>query len=849
MTEKDAGPEQPTPFRRPEDTPTLLVHDDGPAERAAPQLAPGTILGERYRIVAPLGSGGMGEVYRADDLRLGQTVALKFVSRARPHLDRRLFDEVRIGREIAHPNVCRLYDIVEMDGHIFISMEFISGEDLASLLRRVGRLPADRAITVARQICAGIAAAHDKGVIHRDLKPGNVMIDGRGRAHITDFGLAVFEESSAQHVTAGTPAYMAPEQLQGKPASVQSDLYAVGLVLYELFTGRRAFEARSTRELVAKQQAADFERPSIAVKDLPAAVERVILRCLDPDPLSRPDSAETILQELPGRDALTAAIAAGETPSPEMVAAASARGNLDPRVAWAMLFVVVAGLIAAEVFSRSSTLYRSVPEIKPPQVLEDKARAILAVVAPQISRADSSSMYFEAEDPDAIYFLYRQSPKFLRPRNMERRVMHNDPPLSVPGMASVTLTADGRPRELVIVPPAVRKARSAAAGAPWPALLAEAGFDEKALAAVTPSRTAPADSDEKRAWIDHGRGQRIEAASYQGQPVWFSVTEEGGPAGDGSGSAAQMQSIAFRMMVAFLIVLPIAGILLAWRNVARKRGDFRGAFRVALALLAFVLTGMMMRAHHTFGDVILEWWTLSNLTATYTFWALVSLILYIAVEPLVRRRWPHMLISWMRLLDGRFRDPTIGRDLLAGAVAGVIVIALWHGTALMSGAKPIQLTTFPRATGPMAFGGALAVPSTILLAIFEAMMRGIGGVTFLIVLRGLLRNERLTNVVAVVLLAISFLGDASGPLAVRAIYALICGVVVVGLLRRFGLLALVSAATFIVTLWRVPLTLDPAAWYFTGSALALLFLAAIAVYGFVISTAGRPRLPRLAFDA
>lgn len=239
----------------------------------------------------------------------------------------------------------------------------------------------------------------------------------------------------------------------------------------------------------------------------------------------------------------------------------------------------------------------------------------------------------------------------------------------------------------------------------------------------------------------------------------------------------------------------------------------------------------------------------SNLTAMYTFWALMCLILYIAVEPLVRRRWPHMLISWMRLLDGRFRDPMIGRDLLAGAVAGVIVIAVWHATALISGAIPIHLTTFPRAaTGPMALGGVPAVVSTILLAIFEAMMRSIGGVTFLIVLRGLLRKERLIDVVAVVLLAISFLGDGHGPLAARAIYALICGLAGVVLLRRFGLLALVTAATFIATLWRVPITLDPSAWYFTGSAVALLFLAAIAIYGFVTATAGRQRLPRLAFE-
>src|SRR5437870_12887040 len=153
----------------------------------------------------------MGEVYRADDLKLGQSVALKFLAH---HGDSaRLYEEVRIGRQISHPNVCRLYDIAEVDGHLFITMEFVDGEDLASLLRRIGRLPAEKALSLTRDICSGLAAAHEKGVIHRDLKPANVMIDGRGRARVTDFGLALAGATSSDG--AGTPAYMAPEQLAG----------------------------------------------------------------------------------------------------------------------------------------------------------------------------------------------------------------------------------------------------------------------------------------------------------------------------------------------------------------------------------------------------------------------------------------------------------------------------------------------------------------------------------------------------------------------------------------------------------------------------------------------------------
>src|SRR5258708_23216580 len=157
------------------------------------RFIPGTMLAERYRIVGLLGRGGMGEVYRADDLKLGQPVALKFLPE---HLLSdgaalaRFHREVRIARQVSHPNVCRVYDIGEIEGRHYLSMEFIKGEELSSLLRRIGRLPADKATEIARQLCAGLAAAHNRGVLHRDLKPANVMIDENGNLRLTDFRIA-----------------------------------------------------------------------------------------------------------------------------------------------------------------------------------------------------------------------------------------------------------------------------------------------------------------------------------------------------------------------------------------------------------------------------------------------------------------------------------------------------------------------------------------------------------------------------------------------------------------------------------------------------------------------------------
>ena len=244
------------------------------------RFVPGTILAERYRIVGLLGKGGMGEVYRADDLKLAHPVALKFLP---DHLLsdtaalQRFHREVRVARQVSHKNVCRVYDIGEIDGRHFLSMEYIKGEELSSLLRRIGRLPQDKALQLARQICAGLAAAHDIGFIHRDLKPANIMIDADGNARILDFGLGgLTGEFAEEEVRAGTPAYMSPEQIEGQEQSIQSDIYSLGLVFYELFTGKRAFEAPTLNELIKLRRSDTMPTtPTSIVKGLDPLIEKV----------------------------------------------------------------------------------------------------------------------------------------------------------------------------------------------------------------------------------------------------------------------------------------------------------------------------------------------------------------------------------------------------------------------------------------------------------------------------------------------------------------------------------------------------------------------------------------------
>src|SRR5262252_2052746 len=258
--------------------------------------APGAIIAGRYRLVALLGRGGMGEVYRADDLTLDQPVALKFLPEGVAETDTRVaqfHNELRIARQVSHKNVCRLYDLGEADGRRFLTMEYVDGEDLASSLRRFGRMPPDKAVQIARQLCAGISAAHEKGVLHRDLKPANVMLDGNGDVRITDFGIATLGGGAGEGV-AGTPHYMAPDLFAGHAATTKSDIYALGLILFEIFTGKRAYDAKTLGELKQLHDTTALTTPSSIVHDLDPAVERVILRCLEKSPDRRPASALTV---------------------------------------------------------------------------------------------------------------------------------------------------------------------------------------------------------------------------------------------------------------------------------------------------------------------------------------------------------------------------------------------------------------------------------------------------------------------------------------------------------------------------------------------------------------------------
>src|SRR5262245_56951576 len=372
LAEGDATEEAPTA----DGSAMSQVHACSPSRSADEGRFPaGTVLGGRYRIITLLGHGGMVEVYRADDLTLKQPVALTVLPPAMARDQRRLarfHGEVRVARQISHPNVCRVYDIAEIDGTAYISMEYIAGEDLASLLRRIGRLPSDKALEIARWLCAGLAAAHDRGVVHRDFKPENVMIDNRGQVLITDFGLAGLPgELRGIEVRNGTPAYMAPEQLDGREVLTLSDIYSLVLVLYEMFTGKKVFENPLERD-------APPSSIRTALKDIEPAVTRTIEHCLAPDPRDRPPSALAVAAALPGGNPLAEALAAGHPPSPQMVSASLDTGTISVRTATLILGFIAVGLVAALLLGSRVSILLVTPFEHPPDVLAQKAREMIA---------------------------------------------------------------------------------------------------------------------------------------------------------------------------------------------------------------------------------------------------------------------------------------------------------------------------------------------------------------------------------------------------------------------------------------------------------------------------------------
>ncbi len=838
------------------------------------RFLPGSMVANRYRIIGLLGRGGMGEVYRADDLKLGQPVALKFLPaevEGNPDRLRRFLNEVRMALRITHTNVCRVHDIGEVDGQHYISMEYVDGEDLASLLRRIGRLPEERGVAIARQICAGLAAAHEQGILHRDLKPANIMIDGRGRARITDFGLADLAGTVAQEeIRAGTPMYMAPEQLAGKEVSERSDIYALGLVLYEVFTGKPAFKAGSANELNRLQKSTTPTGMASHVQGLDPAVEAAILRALDPNPARRPATALALAAALPGGDPLAAALAAGETPSPEMVADAGETGGLAPGwLALSLVLILVGSMLCVWLQPFSSGVHQ-VDRPLSLVALNERARLMVerlghdtppADMAYGVEAMDAYADWLQEEHasdirqrlaagrPAALTFWHRQSPASLAPIGMFSGMpTAGDPPLIRPGMVNIRLDSQARLVQLMAVPPA--EVESGEGPPPdWSALFQEAGLDMDDFTEVEPQHNPEHFADARGAWEGSypeapDLTVRIEAAAYRGLPVSFRLFgpwSRSGEEEDGNSGIAGYGEVLFLLI--FLSVMASL-IVLGRRSIRQGRGDPRGALRIATFVFLSGLSSAVLGTGHFAGP---ENWLIRTIMMVGLFLFISSTIFlaYMGLEPYVRRLWPEVLISWSRLLGGRLRDPLVGRDLIMGGAAGVLTRLLLEAHTLVPGL--MKMPGEPLGFGVLGFsGGPLAAASTVIGSFGQFVFDPLLFMVSLVVLRILVRRTWLALVIFFVVSLGAISLNSPHPVLDLGFYTLTLAVTFV-VLFRVGLLAAVSLWCFDGLLGKIT-TVDPAAWEGPTAVASGVVLLLVTAYAAWVALGGRALLEDLAAE-
>jgi eukaryotic-like serine/threonine-protein kinase len=321
-----------------------FVNDKQPVKQPTKRFAPGEVLAERFRIVGFIAAGGMGEVYEAEDLILKESVAIKTVRLEvleEGQAVARFKREVQLARRVTHPNVCRVFDPFwhkktegnsESAAVLFVSMELLKGETLTKRLRRAGRFTAEEALPLIGQIASGLEAAHRASVVHRDLNPGNVMLvpdrkENQLRSVITDFGLAmrtgVVENKSVDltglHGILGTLPYMSPEQIEGKEVSQLTDIYALGLIIYEMVTGKHAYPANTPLASAVRRLSDSIESPNRFAPQLNAHWERTITRCLKRDPVARFHSAMDVARALdqPTSVAIPSPMVAYPAPGPQ----------------------------------------------------------------------------------------------------------------------------------------------------------------------------------------------------------------------------------------------------------------------------------------------------------------------------------------------------------------------------------------------------------------------------------------------------------------------------------------------------------------------------------------------------
>jgi len=752
-------------------------------------------------------------------------------------------------------------------------MELVEGEDLTSLLRRIGRLPFEKAMEITRHLCAGLSALHDQGLVHRDLKPSNVIIDPGGRAKIADFGLAVLDDQSHASEAAGTPAYMSPEQLHGRPATARSDIYALGLVLYELFTGVRLHEARSLEEL--RRMVDSGRKPGRLSAHLERSVpelDEAISRCLEIDPLDRPLSALAVLALLPGGDPLRAVLEAQQTPSPDLVAASGPRIQLGPWAATSLLIGALACLPVESVIKYVHSVHQAVNLEKSPEVLVDRAKTILRRLGYVKAPWDHvSAGAFRLKEPRQALMAARPDARLgtragdtmmrdllARPHPAGFKLTYIENPTYTAGITDFRdprPSLDDQPTETIVVSQAGDLLSLHATPVPRPSSLPAAPVvpdrEVLTLAGLDPDvfRPGPADfvipkvsSDTRTSWVGSYAGLpefpvRAEIARMNGQVVGFELLPEvppdARPVGSGASPVGGTTVAASRTMYAGMFLLIVAGaIVLAHRQWRSGRGDLRGARRLSAAVFALRMVMWLLRTHHA-PTLWAELQPFERGLGDAAANALMAFALYLAAEPVIRKHVPLLIVSWSRLLAGRWRDSLVGRDVLIGLcfaslykVSELVWKTDWSDPfRLASG-----LTTVPSYEGMTSVAHATGMTVFMITeSILEASVILLGAVVII----KLCRWRPLGIAISTLGLALGsrFFFGSEASLAVNLAALCFAALAMIAALR-FGLLALMVSLSAAYVLNMTPTTLDPSDWFFPSFAQTIVLITVAAVLGF-----------------
>jgi serine/threonine-protein kinase len=619
-------------------------------------------------------------------------------------------------------------------------------------------------------------------------------------------------------------------------------------------------------ELLAQHDSRSFTPPSTLVTSLDESIDRAIVRCLEPDPARRSQSALAVAAALPGGDPLAAALAAGETPSPEMVAAAGEGAGLTPVVAWSLLIGTAVGLVASLMFALKTGPFDTVPMELSPDVLTHKAREVITSLGydtrprdeaigfrldvpfvDYVSKNDKAPADWHqilTQRPSIVTFWYRRSDEALWSTEFHTDLLtpgivdQVDPPETTSGMMLVELDHAGRLQNFVTIPPQRLEKPAIAATVDWAPLFQMAGLDLSKFQATDPLWTYLAASDTRLAWTgvwpDSGRPLRIEAAAFGGKPVAFTLL---GPwrqpwrmpnqSLDAGTSTLQF----WLLLIIAAFTIGAAGIL-ARRNIHDGRGDRKGAAKLGGATGVTLMVLWLCRQHAVADFSVAAQFFVAMTTATA--YGVLMWTIYLALEPFVRRRWPQVLVSWTNLLTGRASDPVVGRDVLIGVAMGVFFSILFRFVAMQ----------VPEAK--VAFAGSMDVMTSFRGTIGEVFQEGFyafRNVLFyfflLFVLRVVLRRPVLAVVAFTAFFTAFNMLTNTNPYIGAALGLLYFGTASI-VVWRWGLLSMVAGSLVSSLLFDMVVSKDLSAWYVANSALLLAVVVGLAGWSFYSATGRKP---------